>query len=133
MGCCPVLITSCSGIQTHLVLGCRDVSLPAVNTEEKKGNFPLLSPSSSILCIFFCYTSANCHICSETSRHPLADKLQRQPGPAACGELGPARAGWICRLSSWQVLNKAFLRGDDARTDWVRKTGTHMLAFKQEE
>lgn len=39
----------------------------------------------------------------------------------------------LCRLSSWQILNEVLLRGDDVRTDGARKTGTHVLAFKQEK
>lgn len=39
----------------------------------------------------------------------------------------------FCRLPSWQILNEVSLRGEGVRTDGVRKTGTHVLAFKQEK
>lgn len=76
--------------------------------------------------------SAHSHICSQTSRHPSQTELEAA-GPLQCVGWGAARAAQICRLSSWQALSEAFLKGNDVRTDWARKTGAHMLAFKQEE
>lgn len=51
--------------------------------------------------------------------------------PVGCGDK-LVQYGF-CRLSSWQILNEVLLRGDDVRTDGVRKTGTYVPAFKQEK